>query len=153
MSNEISETSQYIHMSYCNHVTLSYHLTLSPCVTPSGLHTFFRPSSHTENVPAAVCFCELNCFFFSIAATLRVQSTRWMWLSYPVPPCCVRVWCVAGQLLATHFVLLPDCSICSDVKAKVISLSTQRFVRLGNSGEILGSFLLLLPAFPLLALS
>ena len=52
-------------------------------------------------------FCHLCChhqksevevppvfFFFSIAATLRVQSARWMWLSSPVPPCCPRVWCV-----------------------------------------------------------
>ena len=30
-----------------------------------------------------------------------------MWPSSPVPPFCLRVWCVAGLLLATHFVLLP----------------------------------------------
>ena len=46
-------------------------------------------------------------FFFSITATLKVQSARWMWPSSPVPPFCLRVWCVAGLLLATHFVLLP----------------------------------------------
>ena len=39
-------------------------------------------------------------------ATLRFQSARWMWLSSPVSPCCRGVWCVAGLLLATHFVLL-----------------------------------------------
>ena len=38
--------------------------------------------------------------------TERDQSARWMWPSSPVPPCCRRVWCVAGLLLATHFVLL-----------------------------------------------
>ena len=45
-------------------------------------------------------------FFFSVAATLRVQSARWLWPSSPVPPCCCRVWCVAGLPLATHFILL-----------------------------------------------
>ena len=45
-------------------------------------------------------------FFFSIAATLRVQSARWMWRSSPVSPCCRRVWCVAGLPLATHLFLL-----------------------------------------------
>ena len=44
--------------------------------------------------------------FFSIIATLRFQSARWMWLSFPVPPCCHRVWCVTGLLLATHLFLL-----------------------------------------------
>ena len=45
-------------------------------------------------------------FFFSIAATLRVQSARWTWPSSPVPPCCPRVWCVTALLLTTHFFLL-----------------------------------------------
>ena len=44
--------------------------------------------------------------FFSIAAILRVQSARRMWLSSTLPLCCRRVWCVTGLLLATHFVLL-----------------------------------------------
>ena len=30
-----------------------------------------------------------------------------MWPSSPVPAFCLRVWCVAGLLLAIHFVLLP----------------------------------------------
>jgi len=45
-------------------------------------------------------------FFFLIAATLRVQSARWMWPSSPVPPCCCRVWCVAGLLVATRLFFL-----------------------------------------------
>ena len=39
-------------------------------------------------------------FFFWIAATLRVQFAGWMWPSSPAPPCCCRVGCVAGLLLA-----------------------------------------------------
>ena len=45
-------------------------------------------------------------FCFLIATTLRVQCTRWLWPSSPVPPCCHRVWCVTGLLLATHMFLL-----------------------------------------------
>ena len=45
-------------------------------------------------------------FCFSIATTLRVQCARWLWPSSPVPPCCHRVWCVTGLLLATHMFLL-----------------------------------------------
>ena len=29
-----------------------------------------------------------------------------MWPSFPVPPCCRRVWCVAGLPLATRLLLL-----------------------------------------------
>ena len=36
----------------------------------------------------------------------RVQSARWLWPSSPVPPCCPRVWCVAGLALATRLILL-----------------------------------------------
>ena len=39
-------------------------------------------------------------FFFSIIATLRVQSARWRWLSSPVPPCCCRVWYTAPSAKA-----------------------------------------------------
>ena len=30
----------------------------------------------------------------------------WIWPSSPVPPCCCRVWCVSGLLLATKYFLL-----------------------------------------------
>ena len=83
-------------------------------------------------------------FFFSIAATLRVQSARWMWLSSPVPPCCRRVWCITGLLLATHNYCLAVCrsgsaawsSIVKQTKTKgegayspdVHSLPNQRYI-------------------------
>jgi len=41
-----------------------------------------------------------------IAVTLRVQSARGMWPSSLLPPCCLKVWCAAGLLSTTHFVLL-----------------------------------------------
>ena len=39
-------------------------------------------------------------FLFSIAATLRVQSARWMRLSSPVPSCCHTVWYTAPSAKA-----------------------------------------------------
>ena len=68
-----------------------------------------------------------NLFFFSVTATLKVQSATWMWPSSPVPPFCLRVWCVAGLLLATHFVLLPAeaghlCCTCSAVWSSRLQL-------------------------------
>jgi len=44
----------------------------------------------------------INLLIFSVAATLRIQPARWIWLSSPGPPCCGRVWCAHCSKINTQ---------------------------------------------------
>ena len=54
------------------------------------------------------------------------RKFRLAWPSSPVPPCCCRVWCVAGLLLAAYFVLLSE-------EAGISAVCEKKTVRRGKA--------------------
>ena len=64
-------------------VHLWWHWTVRRSIRRSCLVNLIRLAPVQEMVSTGLLFF----FFISIAATLRVQSARWMWLSSPISPC------------------------------------------------------------------
>ena len=92
-------------------LSVSFVWTPNQCEKPlSRTNLLFQWSRGIENLfgePYIDVVLLLLFFFFSIAATLRVQSARWMIrLSSPVFTRCRSVLFVTGLLLATHVSLL-----------------------------------------------
>ena len=63
-----------------------------------------------------------------------------MWLSSPVPPCCRRVWCVTGLLLATLTLCLAVCKsghLCSVIMFGCLVFKTAVMLQAGGCASFI----------------